>query len=194
MPRLVAPVLPVGSMRRRPQPSLAANGLVLRPWTLEDTAPLADAYADAAIQQWHHRSMTEDEARRWIHGARERWHAETDADFAVEEQGQLVGRVALRMVVLAAGQCELSYWTVPAARGAGVATRAARGLSAWALDDLGLFRIEARHSTQNPGSCRVAEASGYAYEATLERQHLHADGWHDVHVHTRFAEPDPRRS
>ncbi|HSK24145.1 MAG TPA: GNAT family N-acetyltransferase [Egicoccus sp.] len=120
-----------------------------------------------------------------------RWRAETDADFAVEQDGHLVGRVALRMIVLAIGQCELSYWTVPSARGTGVATRAARGLSAWAFRDLGLCRIEIRHSTRNPGSCRIAEASGYAHEATLARQHVHADGWHDVHVHTRFADTPP---
>jgi RimJ/RimL family protein N-acetyltransferase len=178
-------------MSRRPQPTLGAKGLVLRPWKLGDAPGLAAAYADPGIQHWHHRSMTEDEARQWIHGARERWRDETDADFAVEEAGRLVGRVALRMIVLAVGQCELSYWTLPGARGSGVATRAARGLSSWALQDLGLCRIEVRHSIENPGSCRVAEAAGYVHEATLARQHLHADGWHDVHVHTRFADPTP---
>ena len=178
-------------MQRRPQPTLGAKGLKLRPWKLDDVPALVAAYDDPDIQHWHHRSFTDREAVQWIHGAHERWRQETDADFAVEEGGRLVGRVALRQIVLAIGQGEISYWTLPEARGTGVATRATRGLSAWALQDLGLWRIELRHSTRNPGSCRVAELSGYALEATLARQHVHADGWHDVHVHTRFQQPPP---
>lgn len=41
-------------------------------------------------------------------------------------------------------------------------------------------------STRNEASCRVATAAAFPHEATLARCHLHADGWHDVHVHTRY--------
>jgi lactoylglutathione lyase len=59
-------------------------------------------------------------------------------------------------------------------------------LATWALDEVGFWRLTIRHSKQNQPSCRVATAAGFLPEATLLQQHLHADGWHDVHVHARF--------
>lgn len=189
MPRLVADVVPAGALRDRPQPSLETRGgLTLRPWASIDGDALTAAYSDPSIQQWHHRSMTPDEARRWIVDAGARWRAETDAEWAaVTSDGTVIGRVALRNVALMIGQAQLSYWTLPDHRGAGVATRATTHLADWALHELGLWRLEIRHSIRNPASCRVALAAGFGLEAELRRSHIHADGWHDVHVHTRFA-------
>jgi len=80
-----------------------------------------------------------------------------------------------------------TYWVTAAARGRGTAVRAAVALSRWALDDLGLHRLDLQHAVANTGSCRVADKAGYAYEATLRSSVLHADGWHDMHVHARIA-------
>ncbi|CAN5833711.1 GNAT family N-acetyltransferase [soil metagenome] len=189
MPRLVADVVPAGALRDQPQPRLDANGgLTLRPWARTDVDALTAAYSDRSIQQWHHRSMTSDEAARWISDAGARWRAETDAEWAVvASDDTVVGRVALRLIALRIGQAQLSYWTLPEHRGAGVATRATTHLADWALHEVGLWRLEIRHSTRNPASCRVAIAAGFQLEAELGRSHIHADGWHDVHVHTRFA-------
>ena len=51
---------------------------------------------------------------------------------------------------------------------------------------VGLHRIELLHSTGNAASCRVAEKAGYVLEGTKRRQGLHADGWHDMHLHARL--------
>jgi RimJ/RimL family protein N-acetyltransferase/catechol 2,3-dioxygenase-like lactoylglutathione lyase family enzyme len=187
VPRVLAPVLPAGTWARLPQPAMdAGEGLALRPFTETDAAAVASAFDDPSIHHWHHRSMSRDEAHAWIAGSHERWTSEQDAEFAVTDAGGLVGRVALRGVLLDIGQAELSYWTLPHARGRGLATRAVARLATWALDEVGFWRLAIRHSTQNPASCRVATAAGFLAEATLRRQHLHADGWHDVHVHVRF--------
>jgi [ribosomal protein S5]-alanine N-acetyltransferase len=187
VPRVLAPVLPAGTWARLPQPAIdAGEGLRLRPFTETDAAAVASAFDDPSIHHWHHRSMSRDEAHAWIAGSHERWTTEQDAEFAVTEAAGLVGRVALRGVLLDIGQAEISYWTLPHARGRGVATRAVARLATWALDEVGFWRLAIRHSTQNPPSCRVASAAGFPAEAILRRQHLHADGWHDVHVHARF--------
>jgi ribosomal-protein-alanine N-acetyltransferase len=47
--------------------------------------------------------------------------------------------------------------------------------------------MELSHSTLNPASCRVAGNSGYRLEGTRRRAGLHADGWHDMHLHARLA-------
>jgi len=54
------------------------------------------------------------------------------------------------------------------------------------LHDLGLHRLELRHSTANPASCRVAARAGFRLEGTLRSAMRHPDGWHDMHLHARL--------
>lgn len=97
--------------------------------------------------------------------------------------GQPIGQVGLREVSLFEASAVLSYWVLPAARGAGVAVRAARTLTRWAFDVVGLQRLGLHHSTANHASCRVADKLGFGLEGTLRGAVRHADGRHDVHVH-----------
>ena len=75
---------------------------------------------------------------------------------------------------------------LPAARGRNVAARALGALTEWAFSKLGLHRIELVHSVANQASCRVADKAGYLAEGTKRQQTLHADGWHDMHLHARL--------
>jgi [ribosomal protein S5]-alanine N-acetyltransferase len=187
VPRLLPPVLPADTLAAQPQPTFTVGDeLTLRPWASHDAAALVDAYDDPHIRHWHHRSLSPTEASAWIDASRQTWSAETDAEWAATLDGEVVGRVALRDIRLLIGQAELSYWTLPAARARGIASRAVAHVARWALDEVGFWRLEVRHSTRNAPSCRVATRAGFDLEATLQRQHVHADGWHDVHVHTRF--------
>ncbi len=78
---------------------------------------------------------------------------------------------------------------LPEARGTGTAPRAVEAVAAWAFA-LGLHRLTLQHSVHNQASCRAAGKLGFAYEGTARSAHLHADGWHDVHVHARAADGD----
>jgi RimJ/RimL family protein N-acetyltransferase len=91
-------------------------------------------------------------------------------------------------VDLADGLATIGYWVVSAARGRGIAPRALVTVTDWAIQKLGLHRLELEHSTRNPASCRVAEKAGYSLESTKRSQGLHADGWHDMHLHVRLEE------
>lgn len=82
---------------------------------------------------------------------------------------------------------QVSYWVLPAARGTGAAARAARAVTRWGFETLGLHRIYLTHSVANVPSCRVAAQAGFPLEGTLRDYMLHADGWHDVHMHARLA-------
>lgn len=96
-----------------------------------------------------------------------------------------MGQIGLRMVDVEFGCGHISYWMLPDARRRGVASRAAAEVARWALDDLGLHRLEIHHSTANAPSCRVAENAGFTLEGTMRSALLHADGWHDMHSHAR---------
>ncbi len=188
MPRTVLPVVGPGALRERAQPVLdAGDGLVLRPWTDDDAGGVVEAFADPAIRFWHFRAMDSlAEARRWVALWQVAWQAETDAAFAVVDDAGLAGYVALRDVLLAGGLAQVSYWTVPRARGRGVARTAVQRLARFAFDDVGLARLELMHSTGNAASCRVAASAGFRPEGVARQALRHEDGWHDMHRHARL--------
>jgi RimJ/RimL family protein N-acetyltransferase len=98
----------------------------------------------------------------------------------------VLGRIALHGLNFDGGIADISYWVLPAARGAGVASRALSALTAWALDDIGFHRLQLDHSTRNHASCRVATKSGYLLEGTKRSAAVHDDGRHDMHLHARI--------
>lgn len=55
----------------------------------------------------------------------------------------------------------VGYWLLPTARGRGLASRAVRLISAWALRNLGLERLRLTTAPDNERSQRVAERSGF---------------------------------
>lgn len=190
MPLLATPAVPPGSMAALPQPEIRANGLLLRPWQASDRPAVVAAYSDPAIQRWHCRSMTDDEAGNWITAWPQRWRSETGAGWAVldaeSNAESIVGQISLRRIDLAEGLAEVSYWVLPGARGRRIAPRALAAVTAWSFATLRLHRVELYHSTANVASCRVAEHAGFAAEGTKRSEGRHVDGWHDMHLHARL--------
>ncbi|MGW4567509.1 GNAT family N-acetyltransferase [Streptomyces sp. NPDC004561] len=182
--------VPAGSMAGADQPVLGlAGGAELRPWRPDDADTLLTAGQDPAIRQWNLFAVADrTEARRRIARMHGRWRAETGAVWAIARPGgPPLGLIGLNDVDLAGGGAEIVYWLLPEARGAGLAVAATRRLARWALHDLGLHRLRLSHSTANPASCRVAEKAGFGFEGTMRGALLHADGWHDQHLHARLA-------
>ncbi|WP_153815791.1 GNAT family N-acetyltransferase [Streptomyces sp. SUK 48] len=183
-------VVPAGRMADGGQPVLGlAQGVELRPWSPDDADALLTAARDPAISRWNLFTVADHaDARRRIERMRERWRDETGAVWAIARSGgPAIGLIGLNDIDLAGGAAELVYWLLPGARGAGLAVGATRRLARWSLDDLGLHRLRLCHSTANPASCRVAEKAGFAFEGTMRDALLHADGWHDQHLHARVA-------
>lgn len=195
---MIPDVVAAGSLAHRDQPVIPVlpGGLLIRPWSPDDAPTVYEAFQDPVLRRWHPREAASvDEARGWIDGWRKAWAEERDAHWAVADAttDAVVGRISLRLIVLADGQAEVAYWTMPSARGRGVAPRALTALSDWAFDELGLHRLELTHATANEASCRVALKTGFAPEGTKRSAVLHADGWHDMHLHARIRcdEPTP---
>ncbi|MFJ6695064.1 GNAT family N-acetyltransferase [Streptomyces sp. NPDC091272] len=191
-------VIPAGRMRDHEQPVLPLpGGLELRPWRRSDAPKFVEAGQDPAIQHWNRPGrLTVAEAERRIDRWGERWRAEVSAVFAIAEagEGEVVGTAGMGDIELARGTGEILYWLLPAGRGKGVAVDAAVTLTRWAVEDLGLHRVQLTHSTANQASCRVAEKAGFSYEGTMRSALLHADGWHDEHLHARVqGDPWPRQ-
>lgn len=181
------PVIPLGEFARLKQPILEVDDLVMRPWELADVPVVVEAYQDPAIIQWHGKTMTTDDAKKWVLHWPSRWQDESGAGWSISRDGETIGQISLRRIDLANGSGELSYWVLPQGRGANVAPRGLRELSTWAFDMAHFHRLELAHSVNNPASCIVAHKSGYLTEGIKRQQVLHADGWHDMHCHARLA-------
>lgn len=194
MPYTAGLVLLSGTLSGAPQPELrTGDGLLLRPWRAEDTPAVYAAFQDPAMHQWHIRAAdSEEEVAGWIEEWRESWAQERNAQWAVADTdtGDLLGRVALRGILLGEGVAEVAYWTTGAARGRGVAPRATTALTRWAFDEIGFHRLELMHATANEASCRVAAKAGFTLEGTKRSAALHQDGWHDMHLHARVQGDD----
>jgi 8-oxo-dGTP pyrophosphatase MutT (NUDIX family) len=82
--------------------------------------------------------------------------------FVVEHAGRVVGAVDVRRV--GEGTGELSWTLYAGQRGKGYATRAVRLLADYAIDVLGLGRVEAKVEPGNEKSIRVATRAGLRRE------------------------------
>ncbi|MEU7577957.1 GNAT family N-acetyltransferase [Streptomyces sp. NPDC041068] len=167
----------------------AGEGLVLRPWRQGDAAAVLAAFsAPEMTRQADLPVNSQEAAHRWIERRAAEWDAGTSYAFAVTDtEGAALGNVAVGAVNRVHDTGWVSYWTTPRSRGKGVAARGCRALAAWCFGELGLFRLELGHRTNNTASCRVAHAAGFAVEG-VQRQKLAYDGVrHDVELHARLS-------
>lgn len=198
---------------RRPHVS---GGVLLRPWRPSDAPAVLRAFAPAemARQSGGHPVTTQadalDRIARWEReraaGTGYAWAAvraaaratvqdETARSEAVHGvtapgeavQGEALGCVAVTAVNQVHGCGWVSYWTTEAARGCGVASAGVRALARWAFDDLGLYRLELGHRTDNPASCAVARRAGFTAEGIERGKLRYGDVRHDVERHARLA-------
>jgi RimJ/RimL family protein N-acetyltransferase len=172
---------------------LTAGELLLRPWRPGDLEAVLTAMQDPVLRRWNGTAagppgVAREALARWAD-----WDSGDHASFAVVPAagGDLLGSVAVHSIDRAQGDAELGYWTVAAARGRGVAVRAAQAACAWAFATLELDRVQLFHAVENPASGRVAAKAGFTLEARLRRSHRYADGVrHDELLWSRLSD-DP---
>lgn len=181
-----------------PLSDLRGRGLLLRPWRPDAEVDL-DAYlrglSDPEFHRWNTPLiLVKDlaDARVSLRARSERVSRGTEAAFCVtdEETGAILGSVGISNINDTMRVALVGYWTLPEARGRGVAGRALALASDWAFRYRGLHRLELGHALGHDVSCRIAERIGFRYEGTL-RDAMFAEGRHDafrdVHLHGRLA-------
>ncbi|MGY1732752.1 GNAT family N-acetyltransferase [Geodermatophilus sp. SYSU D01045] len=156
-----------------------AGPLRLRPWRVGDAGAVHAALTDPATSVWSNpgRVATLEDARIWV-ARRADWSSGRIAAWAVVDaaDGRLLGSVNLHSIDLDQGDAEVGYWTVPAARGRGVAPRAVDAALRWGFVTLPVDRVELVHAVENPASGRVAEKAGFTFEGRLRRSFRYGDG------------------
>ena len=155
---------------------LREDDLLLRPATIEDLPAIVAACQDPELSRFipgFPSPYTEANARTWLDARPGPDKART---FLIVDgsSGDLYGAIEVRL----GGTGSIGYWIAAEARGKGIATRATRLLSSWALKLGGVERLELTTDPANTASQRVAEKAGFTREGILR-------------AHTKF--PDGRR-
>ncbi|MFJ8843793.1 GNAT family N-acetyltransferase [Streptomyces cyaneofuscatus] len=168
----------------------APEGFLLRPWLPADASAVLRAFAPAEMDRQSDRPVADRaDALAWIADRTRERGARTGYSWAVVgEEGEALGCVALRAVNRVHGTGWVSYWTTEAACGRGVAPAGVRALARWAFGELGLYRLELGHRTDNPASCRVAVRAGFAPEGIERGKLRYGDVRYDVERHARLAD------
>jgi RimJ/RimL family protein N-acetyltransferase len=127
--------------------------------------------------------------RAWLERYQQGHEDGTRAGFAIvdEASGSFLGLAALVDLDREGRQAEAGYIVAPQARGRGIAARAVRLLTDWALNELGLERVELRITADNTPSIRVAERSGFVREGLLRSVHFKQELRADLVVYSRLA-------
>lgn len=107
----------------------------------------------------------------------------TDYSFVIEDDGRLVGECSLhgidwRSRVANVGVC---IWS-PADRHQGFGCFGAEFVIDWALQHLGMERLEAWINDGNEASLSLFAKLGFTHEATLRQRYLYAGHRVDMHV------------
>jgi RimJ/RimL family protein N-acetyltransferase len=150
---------------------LPSDGVVaLRPWTKRDLPEVVRCFADGEIARWLPpipQPYTETDAREWFETLVPRFVSGSGAGLAIVDatSGELLGGIGMRSE--GDGRFEVGYWVRREQRCRGIASRALRLISAWALGDLGAARVQLHADVENVPSQRVAENAGFTREGVL---------------------------
>jgi RimJ/RimL family protein N-acetyltransferase/8-oxo-dGTP pyrophosphatase MutT (NUDIX family) len=159
-----------------PQPTLTDGVVVLRPWRDEDVEAAVEGH-DEEIARWFGRAGRKPSVEQHRRAVDE-WRRAYDegravVNFLVEHESDVVGNVEVRNV--GAGVGRLSWTLYAGHRGFGYASRAVRLLTDYAIDALGMQRVEAEVDVENERSLRVATRAGLRREGVKRV----APGMHD---------------
>jgi RimJ/RimL family protein N-acetyltransferase len=173
------------------------NGVIrLRPWRLDDTACIKEASDEGRIPEFT-TVPVEFSPEAGEAFVRRQWDRVADGRAVSMAVADCAGDVAVGLVFLEMrpqhGVAGLGYWLAPSGRGRRLATQAARLVSDWALDTMGLARVEAWVEPDNGASSATLLGAGFSYEGRLRSFLTVGTRRADADVFSRVAEDGTHR-
>ncbi|MBC7910536.1 MAG: GNAT family N-acetyltransferase [Pyrinomonadaceae bacterium] len=169
--------------------------ILLRPWREEDIDALYEAASESIKEistwmPWCHPNYKREESAAYIMSRDEAWKNDTEYGFAIfdVETKTFLGSLGLNHIRREWQMANLGYWIRTGWTGRGIASRATRLGARFAIEQLGLQRIEIVASVGNLPSQRVAEKAGALREAVLRKRLLVNGQPHDAVMFSLVAE------
>jgi RimJ/RimL family protein N-acetyltransferase len=175
-----------------PDPPLAAQRVLLRPFKTSDARAVAEACSDPQIPRhtMMPEGLTEEQARQWIERGLEGWSYGL-ARFAITAppSDRCLGQIGVQFD-LRARRAETFYWLDQRQRGKGIASEALELVTGWAFRNFDVARVQLVTHLDNRASQRVAERCGFVREGVLRAWEPVKDTQPDVVMFSRLAD-DP---
>jgi [ribosomal protein S5]-alanine N-acetyltransferase len=166
-----------------PDPDLIDRSVRLRRWALTDLECIELASHDKRIPAGTTvpAAYTPEGGRAFIS---RQWSRQTSGEglsLAIADRAtdEAVGLIVL-MRRLSPATAEIGYWVIPGERRKGRATSAIGLLCRWAIESMGLVRLEARVMPANEPSLRALRRVGFITEGVLRRQYYSGGMHHDM--------------
>lgn len=162
---------------------IRTSRLLIRPWRAEEIDAYHALLGDPEVTRYLYRGPhSREQARVALAGVRTEIEGEgLWMNLAVELAADAIvaGEVGIRWVSEEHRQAEISYMLLPAHRGVGYATEAARAMVDVAFDQLGAHRVCGCLDARNTASASVLERLGMRREAHLVENEFIKGEWAD---------------
>jgi [ribosomal protein S5]-alanine N-acetyltransferase len=158
-------------------------GLTLRYATDADAEAMFALARDPEVTRffsWRYERL--DQAREWIAGLAAKRDAGELLDFVAVRDGRVIGVTGLSHLAARDRRATIGTWFGREHWGTGANRESKALIAALAFQRLGLERLTAHTSTQNPRSQAALERLGFVREGVLRGYHRHPSGVHDVAV------------
>jgi RimJ/RimL family protein N-acetyltransferase len=166
---------------------LEGESIRLRRLSVDDATNMHAAAMESAAQlettvPWFSRGMTVDSFRSFATWAGDAWDRGEHYELSIlARDGTYLGSAGLT-VDSTTMSANLQYWVRTSGTRRGVASEAARLVSRWAIETLGLQRVEIFISDHNVPSQMAARKSGAHFEGVLRNKIRWQERAYDAHV------------
>ncbi|WP_328884929.1 GNAT family N-acetyltransferase [Streptomyces sp. NBC_00316] len=163
------------------KPTLTGERVVLRPFTEDDAAAIADVIEDPEVIRYTFEPSTEltlQRLRAW-YGSRSEQADRLDLAVTDRATGEVVGEVVLYDWNPANQNCTFRTLVGPRGRGRGLGTEATRLIVGYGFERIGLHRIQLDVYTDNHRARRVYEKVGFIAEGVRRQVQLRDGVWRD---------------
>lgn len=148
---------------------LRTERLTLRPFRAEDAPAVYRWMSDPEVCRYEcwlrHKSLAD--SRRYIE-ALDGYRSPLTYHWGIERDRRLIGSIGIVRVNDFHQKAQMGYCLVREEWGKGYAAEAARVVTAYMLEEVGLNRIEASHAVRNTASGRVLQKAGFRWEGRAE--------------------------
>lgn len=162
----------------------------IRSWQQEDAAAIANALNNKNVQDNLRDGMpfpyTEEDAKEYL-SIVQKAEPDTEYNWAILADDEVVGSVGVfRQNNIHKYTAEMGYYIAEAYWGKGIGTKALHDVCACIFEKTNIVRIYAQPFSDNIGSCRILEKSGFICEGILRKNAVKNGQLRDMKLYARL--------
>lgn len=168
---------------------LVENNLILKRLRIESAPAIFNAINRnrEKLRKWLpfvDNTWKEEDTELFIKSVNSGKASKQDIVYEIWKENEFAGLIALKEFDRWNKRAELGYWIDPKFEGLGMMTKCCRALTDYALNKLGLFRIQIKTAIGNAPSARIPEKLGFRFEGIERAGEKHLDKYLDLEIYS----------